>query len=347
MAGLDDINPNDPAGTESPTLGDNRIRALAAKLIEAFEVEHALAGPHAILVGSSAQRPAAGYAGRFFILTAAGVAVELQYDTGSTWVFLTSNQAVIDYVSGLVAHIAANPIDHPNGSVTQIKIAQGAILKKHLDGSGDNTTLENLVNGGNADFLHVHASTDQNLAIFTSSGIWTCPDGITLVLLELSGGGGGGGGKNGGVCGGGGGGGGGYLKAYAPVIPGIEYDIIIGLGGAGGTDGVDGIAGGQSRTGTIIAYGGGGGKHGPGGGGAGGGFTVSDGFYGANGITGGVGGPNVSDGGAGGKGGGFGGVGGTEGVNGTIPGGGAGGGYWDSIAYAAGNGARGLGILRW
>jgi hypothetical protein len=350
MAGLDDINPNDPAGNETPTLGDNRIRALAAKIIEAFEVEHNLAGPHTILVGSSAQRPAAGYAGRIYILTAAGVAVELQYDTGSAWVSLTSNQTIIDYAAGLAVHIAASPIDHPNGSVTQIKIAPSAILKKHLDGSGDNTTLENLVNGGNADTFHVHASTDQNLAVFTSSGIWTCPDGIILVLFEGSGGAGGGGGRNG-LTGGSGGGGGGYIKGYCAVVPGTDYAVTIGLGGAGGTLNVNGLAGAQTLFEGLIAYGGGGGKRNGGAGGVGGGFTVGDGFYGGYGVTGGVG--DGAGGGTGGKGGpacayggGFGGAGGIQGIGGNIPGGGGGGGY-TGVSDAGGSGARGLAILSW
>ena len=360
MAGLDDINPNDPAGTETPTLGDNRIRALAAKTIEAVDVEHSLAGPHAFLVGSAAQRPAAGYAGRLYILAAAGVAVELQYDTGATWINLTSNQTSEDVVADLAAHIAANPIDHPDESITHIKIAQGAILKKHLDSSGDTTALELLVNGENADPLHIHGVGAGKKVVFTTSDTWTCPDGITSVEFEGRGGGGGGGGGN---YPSGGGGGGGYVKGYYTTVPGVDYTVTVGLGGNGGGVTHDGYSGEQtSFNSSIIAYGGGGGTRGknigysaPNPGGAGGEFMLDNDV--GSGDAGDAGGDGVKDdrpgmpdyAGAGGRGGGLGGSGGDEGSVGIDPTpgirpGGGGGGAWGSVGA---NGAQGLAILRW
>lgn len=302
MAGLDDINSSDPAGTESPTLGDDRIRALAAKIIEAFDIEHALAGPHTFLVGSAAQRPAAGYEGRFYILAAAGVAVELQYDTGVAWVSLTSNQAALGYASNLAAHIAASPIDHPDESVTQIKIAQGAILKKHFDSSGDMTTLEKLVDGSNADEHHTHGQLSaMTRAYFKSSGTWTCPEDVTYIFLAIVAGMGGGGAGGSFVDGNRKGGQGAlglpYLSLWYPVTPMQDYGIIIGVGGGGGIDS-DGLAGGNTIFGAneIVKHGGHGGlkavmaseecfvpAHGvtPGEGGCGNGYNGKDGLDGS------------------------------------------------------------------
>ena len=156
MAGLDDINAALPPGTETPTYGPNRIRALEAKTIEFAAVEHALAGPHQFLVGPLASRPAAGYKGRFYIITTTGLADDLQYDTGSAWVSLTNGPLIDSIVAAILAHRIAAIIDHPDLSVTSIKIALGAILKKHLDGTNDNTNISALVDGGSADALHGH-----------------------------------------------------------------------------------------------------------------------------------------------------------------------------------------------
>jgi hypothetical protein len=163
MAALNDISASDPAGTETPTLGDNRIRAVVAKLKEWAAIEHNLAGPHTILVGSLANRPAAGYTGRFYILTTTGLSTELQYDTGAAWVTLTSLGNITSLVANLATHIAANPVDHPTASVTSAKIADGNIKKRHLDGGTDNTSIAALVEAGSADALHGHAQYDDAL----------------------------------------------------------------------------------------------------------------------------------------------------------------------------------------
>jgi hypothetical protein len=156
MSGLNDLNVNYPAASQTPTLGDDYIRALTAKLKEWAAIEHSLAGPHTLLHGVLASRPAYGNSGRIYILEVAGVAREIQMDTGSAWVTLTSNQTLVTYVADLATHIAASPIDHPSSSVTSAKIAWGAILAKHLDSSGSASSIAALVNGGDADALHEH-----------------------------------------------------------------------------------------------------------------------------------------------------------------------------------------------
>jgi VCBS repeat-containing protein len=123
-------------------------------------------------------------------------------------------------------------------------------------------------------------------AVYDTPGfvIYTVPDGVTFIQIELwGGGGGGGGGGNGTFClnnGGGGGGGGGYARDTLWVTPGEMIFVNVGSGGAGGGPGQVGTSGSTSSTsGGIGATGGAGGGAGgcidPGSGGAGGNGSTS------------------------------------------------------------------------
>lgn len=70
---------------------------------------------------------------------------------------------------------------------------------------------------------------------FTSSGNWTCPAGVTNVLIIASGGGGGGNGGQSTTLGGGAGGGAIQVTSSVPVTPGNVYAVTIGSGGTAGT----------------------------------------------------------------------------------------------------------------
>ena len=90
--------------------------------------------------------------------------------------------------------------------------------------------------------------TNTVVLSFTSSGSWTCPDGVSQVdYLVVAGGGGSG------TQGGGGGGGGFRTGTGLPVIPGTTYAITVGSGGAGAQI----LA---SNGGTNLGGGGGGGS---------------------------------------------------------------------------------------
>ena len=118
-------------------------------------------------------------------------------------------------------------------------------------------------------------------AIFTTSGTWTCPNGLSSVQVQCWGGGGAGGGVTVNSSSGGGGGGGAYSSNTISVTPGNIYTVTVGAGGAytvtvptSGSAGT-GTNGGDSwfgSTSTILAKGGGGGANaiGNGGHGAGG-----------------------------------------------------------------------------
>ncbi len=128
--------------------------------------------------------------------------------------------------------------------------------------------------------------------IFTASGTWTSPTGVTVVeYLVVAGGGGGGGGIDGGAGVGAGGGAGGYRTGTGlSVTAGTDYTITVGGGGAGGDNAV-GTSGSTSTFSTISSAGGGGG-------GRGGSITGLNGGSGGGGARGGSGGlgntPNTS-----------------------------------------------------
>lgn len=121
----------------------------------------------------------------------------------------------------------------------------------------------------NTEFLRSELGRMKSIVRFTSSGNWTCPDGVTTVWVSGSGGGGGGG-SGGGLsdagAGGGGGGGAGQSVVAQPitVVPGTTYAITIGGAGAAGastasgTNGKNGTAGGVTRFDTLLTLSGGG-----------------------------------------------------------------------------------------
>lgn len=209
--------------------------------------------------------------------------------------------------------------------------------------------------------------------VFTSSGTFTCPPGITQVQVQLWGAGAGGGGAytSGLLYGGGGGGGGAFEQRNAyPVTPSNNYTVMVGTGGAAGTDGTTPVAGGNggdswfNSSSGILAKGGQGGQgatsSGGGTGGQGGqsssgigdfGYSGGNGDNGKAGDKGGGGGSSAGTGANGANGtssaGGIapsgGGNGGDQGNNGSAPGGGGGG----SNGISIGAGANGQVIITW
>ncbi len=101
--------------------------------------------------------------------------------------------------------------------------------------------------------------TNTVVLSFTSSGSWTCPDGVSQVdYLVVAGGGGGGGGGGSASAGSGAGAGGFRTGSGLAVIPGTTYTITVGGGGAGVANAV-GSNGANSVFSTITSNGGGGG----------------------------------------------------------------------------------------
>lgn len=142
---------------------------------------------------------------------------------------------------------------------------------------------------------------EAGFQIYTGSGTWTKPPGITHLTVIARGAGGGGGGARGGAAasernGGAGGGGGALAWATIPAGNlGTTEAVTIGAGGTVGTGGsaANGVAGGVGGTTTfgttatfVSAPGGGGGAGGDNANGAGGGGSGGTGAAGAAGVTG-------------------------------------------------------------
>jgi hypothetical protein len=216
--------------------------------------------------------------------------------------------------------------------------------------------------------------TAQNTVVFTSSGTWTVPQGVTTILVSgcAGGGGGGGGGASNSTSGGAGSGGGGgagqsVIKKTISVTPGSTITVTIGAGGSAGSGGAaNGGSGGNGGNGgnTTLVTGsttllsltaGSGGSGGSGGGGAGGGSNgYPSGSYGTDGgVISGVGGMGASSpfggGGGAGRAGGGGGIT-AYGAYGYGSGGGGGGCAYGTTTGTGGNGgtgAPGILIIEW
>ncbi|MBS1622816.1 MAG: choice-of-anchor J domain-containing protein [Bacteroidetes bacterium] len=95
------------------------------------------------------------------------------------------------------------------------------------------------------------AGAVQAQTVFSSSGTWTCPPGVTSVTVQCWGGGGGGGGTNANPAAGNGGAGGSFAQGTVTVVPGTVYTVTVGAGGAGGTN-----TGGNGGNGAASSFGG-------------------------------------------------------------------------------------------
>ncbi len=98
-----------------------------------------------------------------------------------------------------------------------------------------------------------------NRQVFTASGIWVVPAGITQVFVQLVGGGGGGAPCTRSIPGGGGGAGGYWEGIISGLTPGQTIEVVVGGGGSGLAAGVTGQAGtgGTSRFGSYASASGG------------------------------------------------------------------------------------------
>lgn len=172
------------------------------------------------------------------------------------------------------------------------------VLSSHGGGTGQDSSAWT-----SGDYVYMsstgtwgHTPLGHGSQMFTSSGTFTAPTGVTKVYLTLLGGGGGGGGTGGVSTNGGGGGAGGYQTINYPytVVPGNAYSVVIGGGGTGGAStGTNGATGTNSSfDSTVIALGGTGGGGTTGAGAGSGGTNVSN----LNGLTSTAGGINFGNG---------------------------------------------------
>ena len=137
----------------------------------------------------------------------------------------------------------------------------------------------------------ISPSSTAKIDVFTASGTWTKPAGVTFVQVQAWGAGGGGGSGNSNAttsaAGGGGGGGGCTQYTFPASSVSSSVTVTIGAGGAGGaavavSSGLVGANGGNTTFGTLLtATGGSGGTlatYNAGGAGGGNGFTAANGY---------------------------------------------------------------------
>jgi hypothetical protein len=100
----------------------------------------------------------------------------------------------------------------------------------------------------------------KNKVVFSATGTWTCPTGISQALVTAIGAGGGGGS----TASGGGGGGGGTGRSFQAVTAGTPYTVTIGaagaINGAGGNTSCNGVQGNGGAAGASGGAGGAGGS---------------------------------------------------------------------------------------
>jgi len=141
--------------------------------------------------------------------------------------------------------------------------ASGAPARLGFGTSGD--FLKTQGTGANPVWATVDSSGFNSVQVFTSSGTWTRPSGITKVIIEVQGAGAGGSGANNSQSYNGmGGSGGGYARKYLNVSSISTSTITVGAGGAYGAHTAHGSDGGDSSwadgTNTISGDGGNGGE---------------------------------------------------------------------------------------
>ena len=265
-----------------------------------------------------------------FSVSIASTAFSNEFDENTSTTLSGSQRMSATSSGGVIVLDSINEID-PFGEIS----TDG--LQLHLDSVDSNITEE---------------GTAQGQQIFTTSGTFTVPAGVTQVSAVVVGGGGGGGDSTAGDEPGAGGGGGGLAYGTFTVTPGESLTVTVGTGGAGG-EGNNGNATTIARGATTLLSGGGGG-----------GGSSTDGDDSGGGAGGSSGGTERDGGGTGGQGGsttdsttGCGGGGGAAGysdnggagadigtTNATAGAGGGGGGGGSGNGTSSGGGGGGVGL---
>ena len=111
---------------------------------------------------------------------------------------------------------------------------EGALYTKN--GTSETDLFFRSESDGNVTQITKAGSVISSTETFVNSGTWTCPTGITRVLVTMCGAGGGGASSNASVRPGGGGGSGATILNHTfPTTAGQAYTVTVGTGGAGGT----------------------------------------------------------------------------------------------------------------
>jgi hypothetical protein len=183
--------------------------------------------------------------GTAVVLTVGAVVGDIIQVIGSTTFNYAATMPVSKGGTGLTT-LTANNVILGNGTSTPNFVAPG---------TNGNVLTSNGTTWTSA-ALSIPAQGQNKSQLFTSSGSWTVPSGVTSVEVQVIAGGGGGAASGYGGCGSAGVTGGSAWGFYT-VTPGTTYTVTVGAGGAG-TTGTTGTAGGASSFGAFISATGGG-----------------------------------------------------------------------------------------
>lgn len=198
---------------------------------------------------------------------------------------IADSAATINYIDGLTSDaqtqidtatsdIATNTSDIATKAPLSNPTFTGTVTATAFSGDGSGlTSVDSLPSQtGNSGLFLTTDGTDaswgeaggglQSIQVFTSSGTWTKPAGISKIIIRGVGGGGGGGGSvtNNYYCSSGGGAAG-YFEKLIDVSAIASETVTIGAGGAGGV-GTIGSTGGTTSFGSYASSNGGGGGRG-------------------------------------------------------------------------------------
>jgi hypothetical protein len=171
--------------------------------------------------------------------------------------------------SGQTLDVSSATVTLPNGAVSAAKLNADVISGQTELTSSPADTDELLVSDAGVlkriDYSLIKGGGLQSVQVFTSSGTYTRPSGITKAKVIVTGGGGGGGGGNNNYNHGGGGGAGGTAIKFITSGLGSTETVTIGNGGSAGGGGQTGGAGQTSSFGShCTGTGGSGGPEGQG-----------------------------------------------------------------------------------
>jgi len=204
----------------------------------------------------------------------AGFRYILSYQASpARWIMLNSPVAA----TGGGDLIAANNLsDLDDAGIARANLGLGTAATKNTGTSVGNVV--EVQSGGKLPALDASNLTNLpggtgDYQVFTSSGTWNKPSGLSpYAIVKVQVWGAGGGGKN--TVQGGGGGGGSYVERWFQLSElGASETVTVGTGGAGGVGAADGSAGGNSSFGSLVTAYGGAGGNGTFNGGGGGGVT--------------------------------------------------------------------------
>lgn len=204
---------------------------------------------------ASATTTTLGDDGNFFFITGTTTITSITAKVAGTVIVLKFNGA-LTLTNGSNLKLVADFVTVAGDTI--ILVSDGTnwweISRLKANGAG----FENLgsISSGAGVIPAINIGT--RIQIFTSSGTFVAPTGVTKVYLSMVGAGGGGGSDGGTVLAGGGGGGASLLNYVYTVVPGNSYTVTIGAGGIAANPGTGGT-GGSTTFDTITCVGGAGG----------------------------------------------------------------------------------------